>query len=382
MVLVAVDGIVMAAGMLLFLAAVLGAAGVLGGGFDDMFLQLNLGVPGFDYSLEGGESGNALFGVYAQLRWAALACLAVAGMMSLSRGLYRGRRAAGRAALLAALLLAFPPAWDWAAAGAEAAGMWVLNPRYTFDPASPCPASWSVDVVSRMHDSSPYGAGGDASDICAPGFRVSYLVGQAAGHTSAGPEFGGSGILEFVAWSIPRGMSDLFVNVFASVFKAVAAINLVLVGVMAGIMLDVFAGLAIGALPVLACLAMIPGFARVCGAFLSALPGILAAPVLSALVVVVGSPAVASAGSPLEAWAGASAVLLLACILPAAAVPAVSRVAAMSGGVVVSAAVSAAGVTGGAIWGAAAGGARGAGAVRGGLEGLARGHVMSWEGRA
>ena len=376
MALVAVDGIVLAAGMVLFLAAILGVSAALADGFDGLMVSLILGVPGFGYGHDGlAESGNALFGVYAQLRWASLAILGVVAGMSAARDRRRAAGAAFRAALAGMLLFAFPPVWDYLAWTAGAAGMWVLNPHYTLDPDRPCPAAWDEDRLRMVHGSSPYGAGLPASEACSPGLRVSYLVGQAAGITDAGAAGPGrQGMLGMVAESIPAGLEGVFVNLFAAVAKAVTMINLAVAAAAAGVVLDMFTGLVIGSLPVTVVLAMIPGTARMSARFLGAIPALLLAPVAAAAVVA-GSSAVAAADSgTLAAWAGAVSVLFLASLLPAMMVPTVSAVVHAATGAISSAVGSAATIAGLRLSGMATGASPKGPyrAVYSGLEGLAR----------
>lgn len=394
MVLVAVDGIVMAAGMVLFMAAILGVSAVMAGGFDEMVVRLSLGVPGFGYGHDGtAESGNALFAVYSQLRWACVPVIAVAAIAPVLVRRQPAGRAALRAVLAVALLFAFPPVWDHLAWAAGAGGVWVLNPNYTMDPDRPCPGWWDEDQIRAAHDSSPYSTGGDIYDACRPGFRVSYVVQQAAGittstaTTTAEGGIGEEGVLGFVTRVIPAGLEEAFVNIFAAVLKAVMMIDLVLAAAAAGVVLDLFTGLVIGSLPVMVALGMVPGFGGVSGRFLGAVPGLLLAPVATAVVLVAGSSAVAASAAgagELSVWVGAVSVLFLAAFLPAAMVPAVSSVVHLSTGAVSSAVSSAAVISAEAARGAAAGAIQGgrARALSGGLEGLARGHVVSWDGGA
>lgn len=392
MVLVAVDGIILAAGMVLFMAAVLGVSAVMAGGFDEMVVRLSLGVPGFGYGHDGtAESGNALFAVYSQLRWACVPVIAVAAAASVLTGRQPAGRAALRVVLAAALLFAFPPVWDHLAWAAGAGGMWVLNPNYTLDPDRPCPGWWDEDHIRAVHDSSPYGTGGDIYDACRPGFRVSYVVQQAAGITTTAAAMdggiGGEGVLGFVAGAVPAGLEGAFVNIFAAVLKAVMMIDLVLATVAAGVVLDLFTGLVIGSLPVMVALGMVPGFGGVSGRFLGAVPGLLLAPVATGVVLAAGSSAVAASAAgagELSVWMGAVSVLFLAAFLPAAMVPAVSSVVHLSAGAVSTAVSTAAVIPAEAARGAAAGAIRGgrARALSGGLEGLARGHLVSRDGGA
>ena len=377
MVFTLVDGVVGVAGMLLMVAALLGLSAVLSEGFAVMLTHLGLGLPGFD----AWQSGNALYDTYEQLRWAATVILAC--IMASYAALRRWRGALRRGLPLMLLLFAFPYLWDYGAHVSYMAGAWILNPLYTLDPANPCPAEWDRTRVIREYESSPYGTAGDPYMACRPELRVSYVAEQAAGTTSIRPD---GDVMVLVAQSIPAGMAEIFVNVFGAVTKALTITNLTLAAAAAGVILDVYAGLVAGAMPVWIIICMIPRLDGLSARFLGSIPALLLAPPLTSLVVVMGSSALASTphGDPsalLGVWVGAVSVLFLAALLPAAMVPAVRGVIEMSTAILFSGVSSSVHVASATAGGAARGMAGSpAGAVRGGLEGLAAGHAKSYGG--
>ena len=87
MVFTIVDGVVGMAGMLLFVAAVLGVSAALSDGFAGMLTHLGLGLPGFGTE----QSGNALYHTYDQLRWASIIILVCAISACAALGRWRGR---------------------------------------------------------------------------------------------------------------------------------------------------------------------------------------------------------------------------------------------------------------------------------------------------
>ena len=375
MVFTLVDGVVGMAALLLFVAAILGILAVLAEGFAGMLTHLSLGLPGF----ASAQSGNALYDTYGQLRWAAIIMLA--GAASAYAALGRWRAGLRRAAPLMILLFVFPYAWDYGAHLSYMAGAWVLNPLYTLDPESPCPAGWDYTHITQRYEASPYHTGGDPYMLCRPELRVAYVVEQAAGTTTIQAD---DHIMGFVAQSIPAGLAEIFVNMFGALTKAFTIINLTLAAAAAGVIFDVYAGLVVGAMPVWIILYMVPRLDGLSARFLASIPAILLAPPLTSLVVVMGSSALVSTpqGGPaaiLGVWVGAVSILFLAVLLPAAIIPAVRGVMDMSTAVLASGASASAGVmartAGGAV--SAIPGGR-AGMVRGGLEGLATGHIKAY----
>ena len=337
--------------------AVYMASGVLAGVYSEGLLELATGTPKFDYGIGGGESGNATFGVYAQMRLlsaAGLGCAVVLGAAARVLGGFDARASGRAASAMAArplavlvLLAAFPAAWDAASDMSEYASLWILNPSYTFESDAPCPPEWyRTGSVLEEYDSSPYATGshaGDAEiagDVCRPGLRVDYLVSQAVVHTEYAP-----GDALDLAAGVASGAEGLAADALFLMARAVAASVLVLGTMTALVITDVFAGVAIASLPLFAALSMVPRFSAVSGRFLESLPAILLLPVVTSGVIVAGSSFVAGAseggGTVPEAapgvtyaWAAAVGTLYLVAILPVATVALVSGVVRHAAGAV------------------------------------------------
>lgn len=373
MVFTPVDGLVGVAAMLLFISVILAASAVLSDGFAGMLTHLGLGLPGFGTA----GSGNALYEIYDQLRWPAVAIIACAA--SIYAALGRWSAGIRRAAPLLILLFAFPHMWDYAADVSYVSGAWILNPAYSFDPQRPCPDAWDADRVRREYMASPYRTGGDPDIVCMPELRVAYIVEQAAGTTSIRTN---DNMLELVAGTIPGGLSETFVNVFGALAKAFTIINLTLAAAVAGVLLDMYAGLAAAAMPVWILACMVPRLDALSSKFLASMPALLLAPPLASLVVVMGSSALASSqhdppAGLLGLWVAAVAVLFLASMLPVVMVPVIRGIAQTATGVLASGVSGAASVTSGVITAAASKGS-GPAALRGGLEGLAATHLKAY----
>ena len=374
MVFTPIDGVAGVAAMLLFVAAILGISAALSDGFAGMLTHLGLELPGFGMEW----SGNALYHTYDQLRWAAVAILVCVGSAYAALG--RWRVALRRAAPLILLLFVFPYAWDQGAQLSHHAGAWILNPSYTLDPYNPCPAGWDHAHIIQEYAASPYQIGGEPYMVCRPELRVAYLVEQAAGTTTMP---GSDGVMVFGAQSIPGGLAEVFVNVFGALTKAVTIINLTLAAAVAGVILDMYAGLVAGAMPVWIIAGMVPRLDNLSARFLASVPALLLAPPLTSLVIVMGSSALASMppDSPaalLGVWAGAVSILFMASMLPVAMVPAIRGVAEWSSMVLTSGVSGALTIIYGGAGGAASRAKEGAAsAARGGLEGLAAGHLRT-----
>ena len=373
MVFTIVDGVVGMAGMLLFMAAILGVSATLSDGFAGMLTHLGLGLPGFGTE----RSGNALYHTYDQLRWAATIILVCATLACAALG--RWRAALRRAAPLALFLFMFPYLWDYGAQVSYASGAWILNPLYSFDTEEPCPETWDHTRITQEYGASPYHTGGDPDMVCRPELRVEYVVEQAARTTTISA---GGHTMDLVADAIPAGLAEVFVNVFGAIHKAFTIINLTMAAAVAGIILDMYAGLVAGAMPVWAMMCMVPRLDSLSARFLASIPTLLLAPPLTSIIIVVGSSALVSAppgaAALLGVWAAAVAVLFLASLLPAAMVPAVRSVVQLSTMVLTSGVSASAAIVSGTIAGAASGARKGRpGAVHGGLEGLAAGHLRA-----
>ena len=307
-----VDGVAGMAAMLLFVAAILGVSAALSDGFAGMLTHLGLGLPGFGME----RSGNALYHTYDQLRWASIIILVCAASACAALG--RWRAALRRAAPLTLFLFAFPYLWDYGTQVSYVSGAWVLNPLYSFDPERPCPDTWDHARITQEYGASPYRTGGDPHMVCRPELRVEYVVEQAA-RTTTIPA--GGHTMELVADAIPAGLAEVFVNVFGAMHKAFTIINLTMAAAVAGIILDMYAGLVAGAMPVWAMMCMVPRLDSLSARFLISIPALLLAPPLTSVIIVVGSSALASAppDSPaalLGVWVAAVATFVLG--LPAA----------------------------------------------------------------
>lgn len=380
MVFVAVDGLVLTVGMVLFVAALMGVSAAVSANLDEILIHLGMDIPRFDYGRDGIETGNALFEVYAQLRWACLVMIFVVVIIMTSMRGIRGN-VLYRATLVTVLLLVFPPVWDTLAAGAGDLALWMLNPAYTFDPSQPCPDRWDHDTIESLYQNLPYAAGVPSDDIravCSPSLRVSYLIRQAAGPTTL-HDADDSDMLQVIHDIIPAGLQDIFVNIFAQVLKAVMMLNLALAAAVVGVIFDLFVGLIIGSLPVMLCMSSLPRFANISSRFLSTLPGILLAPILTSVILVSGSGAVASAAHTglVAVWISASAVLFMASTLPILLVPVISGVVHHAGGVISGGITASVQVVSASIQGASSG-STARDASLGGLEGLAKGHLRAY----
>ena len=392
--------IITIAGLVLFAAAIALVAASLLDAWDAHFVGMAVMLPGFDYGVDssGRESGNLLFGTYAQLRYAAFAVLGLAALAA--AGLHFARLLHGsppppaaspswpgtasvlrRAVLLSAALLAFPWAWDASSSLAEGAGLWILNPAYSFDPAAPCPPDWDMRRVLDEHGGSPYvpradkdmvaaaaqrlaglepsaapGGGSEemrsALSVCTPDLRIHWLLQQAAGRTEAA-RGGAAGPLAWIQAALGDWTGGLLANVLLGFAKALLTINLSVLAFTVTAMVDVLLGLAITALPLFAVLSMVPRADRVAARFLEAVPALLLMPVLVAVAVVVGTAFLAALpadpGPPagaLHTWLAATGVLFLTVGLPVLLVPLAGAVTAHAATVITGAAGTAAALAG------------------------------------
>ena len=391
--------IITIAGLVLFAAAIALVAASLLDAWDAHFVGMAVMLPGFDYELDpsGRESGNLLFGTYAQLRYAAFAVLGLAALAA--AGLHFARLRYGssssptsppwpdtaavlrRAALLSVALLAFPWAWDASSSLVEGAGLWILNPAYSFDPAAPCPPDWGMRRVLDEHGGSPYvpradkdavaaaapglvnlepsaAAGGGSEEmrsalsVCTPNLRIHWLLQQAAGGTEAA-RGGAAGPLAWIQAALGDWAGGLLANVLLGFAKALLAINLSVLAFAVTAMVDVLLGLAITALPLFAVMSMVPRADRVASRFLEAVPALLLMPVLVAVVVVVGTAFLAALpadpdpfSGALRMWLAAAGVLFFTVGLPVLLVPLAGAVATHAATVITGAVGTAAVLTG------------------------------------
>ena len=364
--------IITIAGLVVFAAAIALVAASLLDAWDSRFVEMAVMLPGFDYEMDssGRESGNLLFGTYAQLRYAAFVVLGLAALAA--AGLHFARLRYGspspaqswpdtasmlrRAVLLSVALLAFPWAWDASSSLVEGAGLWILNPAYSFDPAAPCPPDWDMRRVLDEHGGSPYvpradkdavaaaapglvdlepsaaaGGGSDemlsALSVCTPNLRIHWLLQQAVGRTEAARD-GAAGPLAWIQAALGDWTGGLLTNMLLGFTKALLTINLSVLAFAVTTMVDVLLGLAITALPLFAVMSMVPRADKIAAKFLEAVPALLLMPVLVAVAVVVGTAFLAALpadpdpfSGALHMWLAATGVLFFTVGLPVLLVP-------------------------------------------------------------
>ena len=338
-----------------FVGAMLVATDGLAGFYVDNYIDLVFDTPGFDYRLgvDGTESGNAVFGVYVQLRLlasAALLCVVVTGVVlrvleacNPEAGVQSSRMVSAmisKPLALIILLLVFPAVWDMTTGIVDGASLWIVNPMYSWDDKRPCPAEWYDRphlIIDRYNDSKytrgyitytdpglydPAPHMRQAEDVCRPDLRTNYLISQAV----RGTEYDRYRTDDlFMHILVTDFGSEMLTNSFFAVAKAVVAINVIIMTMISLILTDVIAGVVIATLPVFASLTMVPRFSKISAIFLNAVPGLVMIPVLSAVLTVVGSSFVAGipvhvAGDAdlglLYTWMAAVGVLLLISMTP------------------------------------------------------------------
>ena len=369
-------GAVMAIGALgAFVGALLLVTDALAGFYLENYVDLAIDTPGFDYAMGNGtESGNATFDVYSQMRLmatVALLCLIFVGVAvrvlearnpeSDIRSSRVISRMVARPLGLIILFLVFPMAWDLGTETISDVSTWIINPLYSFDEDRPCPAEWYSEkylIVDEYNDSRyvdgniKYGDGGrrfahlitdndvrNAEIVCRPDVRTNYLISQAIRGTSYEAYMPDDPFL-FIFESISNFATEQFTNTFFLVAKAIVAAQLIITTMMALIMVDVFTGVVIAAMPLLAAIGMIPRFAKISDKFLETLPGLAFIPLLSAVVTVVGSSFVAGVpdqdteGGVFYSWMAAVGVLFLIGMLPVMVVGLIGSIIQQATGVV------------------------------------------------
>ena len=339
-------------GLVVFMLAIMGLAINMTGFLDQVYMDLALTLPRFDYSIQdGAESGNETFAAYVQMRYAAGGVMGVALLWAgLARALEgsgtipqgASGRVVSRSILFIILFLAFPPVWDGGAHIIEGVSLWVLNPHYSFDPDSPCPAEWSDPEITQKYEESPYRRGPtDTSPqmVCDPQLKIRYIFGQMMGTTELqatksayiDPEdpFGA------LTLDVQNFAESVLVNTFLGLTKALVTINVLLMAFVIGIMADLLIGMIIAALPVFLMMTLIPRADHIANRFLDALPALFMLPLLSAVVVSVGAGFVAQIGECAHtcpdhtltyAWISSLGVVFFAVTLPVLLVPLLGHV--------------------------------------------------------
>ena len=340
-------------GLVVFMLAIMGLAVNMTGFLDAVYMDLALTLPRFDYSIQdGAETGNQTFEAYVQMRYAAGGAMGVAllwaglaraleGSGSISPG--TSGRVISRSIIFVILFLAFPPVWDGGAQIMEGAALWVLNPHYSFDPQSPCPAEWSAAETLQRYEASPYRRGpadpSGAHMVCDPQLKVRYIFDQMMGTTEIqrtksaylNPEdpFGA------LTYDVQNFAESVLVNTFLGLTKALVTINVLMLAFIIGIMTDLLVAMIIAALPVFLMMTLIPRAGRVADRFLDALPALFMLPLLSAVVISVGAGFVAqaancAAGCPDHSltyvWISSLGVVFFAVTLPVLLVPLLGQV--------------------------------------------------------
>ena len=336
-----------------FAGAMLITTVFLAGFYTENYLDLAVTTPGFDYEIiDGVETGNATFGVYQQMRLMAiiiLICVVITGIVL--RVLETGYSESDimsssivsttvtKPVMLIILFFAFPMMWDIGTDLAENTALWIVNPTYSFDPDRPCPDEWYEDtqIIIDTHNNSSYTRGGTVShgiekaeDVCKPELRSNYLINQAVRNTTY-EEYQPPDPLSFIFRIVTHFVIGNAVNMFFMIAKGVVAVNLVMSTILAMIMTDVVAGVAIAAMPLFAIMSMVPKYTKIAEQFLSALPALLILPILIAITIVVGSSFVANVNQQdtnfiqdtgllnlgiFYTWVSAIGVLFLASMLP------------------------------------------------------------------
>ena len=164
--------------------------------------------------------------------------------------------------------------------------------------------------------------------------------------------------------------------------KALVSIQILILALMLGIMVDMLGSMIAAGLPVFLMLSLIPKVEDIANKMLDALPAILLLPVMSAIIIVVGAGSIVEAGDNsvsdegmmghVYTWITAVGVVFFAITLPTIMIPLLGSVSQMATQVVSSAVSTGTMVGGQAVAGAASGGMN---AFRsgstGGLRGLA-----------
>ena len=377
-------------GLVVFMLAIMGLAVNMTGFLDRVYMDLALTLPRFDYAIrDGAESGNETFEAYVQMRyvaggvmgvallWAGLA-RALEGSGTLPQGV--SGRVISRSVIFVLLFLAFPPVWDGGAHIMEGVALWVLNPHYSFDPESPCPAEWSDAEIVERYEASPYrrGEAGDATQaamVCDPQLKVRYVFDQMMGTTELqntknaylDPEdpFGA------LTLDVQNFAESVLVNTFLGLTKALVTINVLLLAFVIGIMADLLIGMIIAALPVFLMMTLIPRASNIADRFLDALPALFMLPLLSAVVISVGAGFIAQAADCAHAcpdhaltyaWISSLGVVFFAVTLPVLLVPLLGQITQVASRTITGALQTAGVVAGTGV----------AGAVQGVRSGLAQ----------
>ena len=313
-----IDAVFTIVAMLAFAGALMVVGGVMGKVLGDTFLALSVGIPDFSYSLDGlEEMGNPTFDVYQQMKLIAGVLLgpviiigvamsvveARSGDQSLATNTNFGRMVVKPAAFLV-VIMAFPFLWDMGSEFSEIVALWILNPNYSFDPDKPCPADWYDDpqtMIIDRYNESPYKKGQTAlwfqtdvgENFCRPDFKTNYLITQVVEKTELQDDLPPD-ILDTVIQTVTGALTGLYTTIIFGVAKAIVAMQLSMTAVIVGTALDVFVAVTIATMPLFAVLSMLPQTQKVASKFLMLIPAMLLLPIMTAILIVVGSGFIAS----------------------------------------------------------------------------------------
>ena len=410
-----IDAAVIIIALILVQAAMGGVAGIMAGLMDAHITDMITDLPDFGGAggiapgagkgpAAAGESASAVYGVYEQLRWGAVAAMLVVlvacavmrfvmdrewSPFAFGRGGGGGggedrgpgsaaswSRGMGTAVMVLVVLAVFPPVWDALAAAAEAGSQLILNPVYSLDPGSPCPAGWSGEDILRHYNDSPFardghagGPGGRGANLgwqdldkaetaCMPNFRMHYIIQQVSAGQSYEVDYANP--VEWLVHQVSLAVTGTITHVFMGMVKSLVVISVSFMSVMVAVLADMLTAMVIAALPLLLVIRMVPMFRKPADTLLTCLPALYLVPVLSSIIVFVGAGFVASTGSMVEpgqtvagldmgsiyVWISSLGVLFLAVALPVVLVPMLGSVVLQSTQVVSSAVMAGAFVAG------------------------------------
>lgn len=392
MVFLLIDALIQLIAIVVLILVIIAVGGALIQVWEDTFLEAVLTIPDFGIGPGLSGPGNHMLEVYHQIGLMAFSVLAAsmaAGIAFRVAGRHgAARRLISRPLMLCLVIVAFPYVWDIADWAVEDVSLWILNPLYSFDPGSPCPAGWGGEVPDDVWDRNKKyipqaergfvidGLFADKTAVCRPELRVHYLLQQSLGETEFEIDVEDPFVLVL---KVVEDMGySLFVNMFMMLAKAVTAINMSMVAFVTYAIVDVLIAVSVCSMPMFAVLSMIPRIRSTADRFLTAIPALLMLPVLTSLSLVAGSSVVAAIPSQIEdanvlyTWIAAVGVMFFTVGLPVMLVPMVGALTTQASQMVsssVMAATTAAGFGAMGAAGGAAGGGGKMGALKGGMKG-------------
>ena len=337
--------------MMLFAVVITAVGNVFADILSDVFLTISIGLPDFEYRMDGlTEVGNETFTVYTQMRLISTILLTPLVLIGLALTVIENRKGEvgiassaifGKTVVkplaLMFLFASFPFFWDTGSETMENIALWILNPLYSFDHENPCPPDWTDEMIIDAYENSLYAKDGGtlfgwdvekAEIVCRPDLKTNYLLKQITANTDL-VDHDPADIVTTIVQIGLAAVTPLLTALTLGVAKAVVAIQLTIMAITVGIVLDVFVGVTIAALPLFAVMAMIPLSSKIATTFIELIPAMLIIPILTAILVVVGSGFVASipetyedaGGGPfgyhlIIAWIGSLGTIYLVVMLP------------------------------------------------------------------